>query len=103
MIVRVRGNGTDEYGDPIAGEPTRTTLTNVFTAPRVSNDITERGRNGVIVGLSLFGDYGTDLLYTDQIEVDGVLYDIEGEPGQWKHPWTRWEAGFEVALIRAAG
>lgn len=102
-IVRVRPLGFDEYADPAAGDPTRTTLTDVFTAPRTTADITDRGRQGVVEGKTLYAPYGVDLLHSDQIEEDGVLYDIDGEAGQWKHPITGWEAGCEVALKRAAG
>ena len=105
VIVRVRSapGGVDEYGDPISGTDSRTTLTGAFVAPRESSEITNRGRAGVIVGLTLFAPYDTDLTYTDQIEVDGDLYDIEGEPGRWRNPFTDWEAGMQVALVRAAG
>lgn len=102
-IVRIRPPGYDDNGDPIETVPTRREICDAFTAPRVSSDITDRGRAGVIVGLSLFAPYGTDLLHTDQVEVDGVLYDVDGEAGQWKNPFTGWKAGAEVALKRAAG
>lgn len=106
-IVRVRGNGLDEYGDPIAGD-TRTTLSGVSVAPRSTSDISDRGRAGAVVGLSLFAPYGTDLLHTDQIEMTGEpaadgLYDVDGEIGQWKNPLTGRNAGSEVALKRATG
>jgi hypothetical protein len=106
VIVRLRASSadTDRYGDPVAtGEPERTPLLGAFVAPRESNDINDRGRQGVIVGLTLFAHFGTDIVHTDQIEVDGVIYNVDGEPGQWKNPLTEWEAGCQVALVRAAG
>jgi hypothetical protein len=104
-IVRVRTTpgGVDAYGDPVAGTEDRTTLDGAFTAPRTSDELTDRGRAGVIVGLTLFAPYATDLVYTDQVEVDGVLYDIEGEPGKWRNPFTGWEAGLQAALSRVEG
>jgi hypothetical protein len=105
VIVRVRGNpgGVDEYGDPVSGTEDRTTLTGAFVAPREASEITNRGRAGVIVGLTLFAPHDTDLVFTDRIEVDGVPYDIEGEPGRWRNPFTDWEAGLQVALRRTSG
>jgi hypothetical protein len=105
VIVRVRGNpgGVDEYGDPVSGTEDRVTLIDAFTAPRESGDLSARGRQGVIVGQMLFAPYDTDIRYTDQIEVDGVLYDIDGEPGRWRNPFSGWEAGIQVALVRASG
>lgn len=102
-IVRVRGSGYDTNGDPVAGTPARLTIAEAFTAPRETSDLDDRGRNGVIIGLTLFAPYGTDLLHSDQVEVDGTLYNIDGDAGQWKSGLTQWEAGCEVALVRAAG
>jgi hypothetical protein len=105
VIVRVRSTpgGVDEYGDPVAGTTTETTLAGAYVAPRESDEITNRGRAGVIVGLTLFAPYDTDLRHNDRIKVDGVLYDIEGEPGRWRNPFTDWEAGIQAALRRTAG
>lgn len=104
-IVRVRSvpGGVDEYGDPIPGTENRTTLDGAFVAPRETTEIVNRGRAGVIVGLTLFAPYDADLTYSDQVEVDGTLYDIEGEPGRWRNPFTNWEAGIQAALVRSAG
>lgn len=103
MIVRVRSNGFDSHGDPITGEPERLTLLDAFTAPTTSNDVDDRGRQGVIERRTLYGKYGADVLSTDEVEVDGVLFRVDGAPGHWKHPWTGWEPGFEVPIVRAAG
>lgn len=101
-IVRIRPAGRDKYGTPLSGD-TRTNLDGCFVAPRSSEDTDDRGRQGVVVGMSLYGPYGTDLVHTDLVEVDGVRYELEGDPGQWKNPLTGWEAGFEQAIRRAAG
>lgn len=105
VIVRVRGNpgGVDEYGDPVSGTEDRLTLIDAFTAPRESGEIQNRGRAGVIVGLTLFAPYDTDIRSTDQIEVDGTLYDVDGEAGRWRNPFSGTEAGLQVALVRASG
>lgn len=104
-IVRLRSveDGVDEYNNPTPGEPERFELDGAFVAPRTSDALDHDGRSGVIVGLTLYLPYGTDLVYTDQVEVDGVVYEIKGEPGSWSHPRTGWEAGMEVALERGEG
>lgn len=111
MISRVRHTpgGVDEYGDPITSSPSTTELVGAFTAPRdavgsrESSEINQRGRAGVIVGLTLYAPYGTDLRRDDQVDIDGTLFDVEGEVGSWRNPFTSWEAGIEVALRRATG
>lgn len=105
VIVRVRSTpgGTNQYGDPIASTVARTTIEGAFVAPRESSDIDGGGRTGVLIGLTLFAPYGSDLRDTDDIEVDGVLFTIEGDVGQWRNPFTSWEAGASVALKRVEG
>lgn len=111
MIVRVRSSpgGVDQYGDAIASTETRDAVPGAFTSPRMSESMAfqgvgnDRTRAGVVVGLTLFVPYGFDLTHTDQVEVDGVLYSIDGEVGPWRQPMTGWKAGASVALTRAAG
>lgn len=103
-IVRVRPTGVDQYGDTNAGTPDRLTLDPAAVYPRSSSPVDDRGRSGVIVGLTLLvPDVDADILDGDQIEVDGHLYDLDGTAGAWKSPLTGWEPGLEAALIRAAG
>lgn len=104
-IVRVRPTpgGVDQYGDPIAGTESRLTLERSGVAPRSSSDLADEGRSGIIVGLTLFAPYGSDVLIGDRIEVDGVMFDIEGDVGKWHQFMTGWDAGQEIALRRAAG
>lgn len=106
--VRSSSGGFDANGDPLPGTTTTTAIAGAFVAPRSSNDVDDVGRVGVIVGLTLFVAYDTDLVTSDTILVavgdanDG-LYEIDGQPGDWLHPFTGWRAGQTVALKRAAG
>jgi hypothetical protein len=96
---------TDAYGDPVEVTPPDVTeLVGAFTSPRESPEVVgERGRQGVVLGLTLYGPTGLDVLRTDLVEVDGVTYEVEGEPGVWRHPRTGWDAGMTVALRRPEG
>lgn len=102
-VVRIRPPGLDEYGDPVATEPTEVTLTDCSVSPRLSNEVNAPGRQGVIVGLTLYAPYGTDIRHTDRFTVDGVPFEVDGEAGSWKSPFDGWEAGDTVALKRATG
>lgn len=105
MIVQVRRSpgGHDAYGDPTDGTSARAILDDAFVAPRESTGTTERGREGVVVGLTLYAPHGTRIEPSDLFEVDGVTYSVEGDPGVWCHPATGWRAGVVAALTRAAG
>lgn len=95
--------GTDSYGDPLPITRTGGDITGCAVAPRYSTEPTERGRQGVIVGLSIYAPTGSDILFTDLIEVRGQVYMVEGDPGDWVNPFTGWAPGMEIALKRAAG
>lgn len=104
--MRIRPSETgdvDEYGDPVLDREDRADLDGCFTAPRMSEGIDGRSRAGVIIGLTLFMPYGTDVEYSDEIEIDGVVWQIDGEPGSWRNPKSGWEAGMTAALVRGEG
>lgn len=102
-IVRKSPGGTDVYGDPITSTTTRIDLAGCGVAPRYSTEPTDRGRQGVIIGWSVYPPADAGILFTDQLEVGGVLYEVEGEPAEWANPFTGWNPGGEVALRRAVG
>jgi len=95
--------GTDAYGDPLPITRIGGDITGCAVAPRYSSEPTERGRQGVIVGLTIYPPAGSDILFTDQVRVRGVLYDIDGDPAEWENPFTGDTPGMEVALKRAVG
>ena len=105
-ITRLRWSyAPDGYGDMQRVEPpTPTAIPNCAVAPRSSSDVTEPARQGVIVGLSVYiVDVTTDIdRVTDQIEFDGEVYDIDGDIGFWRNPFTP-QSGIEFALRRAIG
>lgn len=104
FIVRASPGGHDEYGDPVAGTTQRIPVTPLGVAPRMSEESNARGRDGVVVGLTVYLPAGTDIHYTDQYEDDsGVVHDVLGEPGVWSNPFTGLAAGIQVALKRAEG
>ena len=102
-IVRQSPGGTDSYGDPIDSTESRIDIEGVAVAPRYSSEPTERGRQGVVVGLTIYPPANSGFLFSDQVEVRGELFDMEGDPGEWENPFTGDTPGAEIALKRAAG
>ena len=94
---------TDAYGEPIPSTRTGGDITGCAIAPRMSTEPTERGRQGVIVGLTVYAPAGSDILSTDSLMVRGHSYLVEGEPAEWVSPYTGWTPGLEVAIRRAVG
>lgn len=102
MIVRIRPAPRDSYGDPV-GEDDRKALYGFYVAPRTSSDVTGRGRDGTVEGLTVFGPR-TDLIAdSDLIEVNGVVYTIVGAVGDWESPFGSMSDGTSFALKRGQG
>lgn len=106
-ITVVRGPGRDAMGDSIDDEPAEHDVEDCAIAPRSSSDVLDRGREGVIVGLTVYAPAGADVKHTDQIRIAAEphagLYDVDGEIGTWESPFTGKVAGVEFAIRRAEG
>ena len=103
-IVRAAPGGTDAYGDPIPSTTARIDVPGCAFAPRYSSESTDRGRQGVVVGGTVYlPSTAPAVLPSDRIEVRGRLYEVDGEVGEWISPFTGWAPGFEVAVRRAVG
>lgn len=114
-IVRATPGTMDAYGDPIPGTVARIDVPGTAVAPRMSTEPTERGRQGVIVGWTIYPPANSGFRFTDQVELPGVTMlnadgeivpapcEIEGEPAEWENPFTGDTPGAEIALKRAAG
>lgn len=104
ITVTVRRGGTDpRTGDPLPD--TEHTIDGCAVAPRGSSESTDLG-NAVIEGLTMFAPYGADVLATDEIVLPDdpdVVWYVDGEPGNWRSPFTDWRPGTQVALTRQRG
>jgi len=105
-VVRDTPGGHDQYGDPIAGTEARTDVPGCLIAPRGESGATaepgDRNRMGVIVGLTVYAPLTADIRHTDRIEARDALYEVVGEPGEWRSPYGG-VGGIQVALKRAEG
>jgi hypothetical protein len=83
-LLRDSPGGFDPYGDPITSTTTRTDTPGCLVAPTVSTEPTARGREGVVTGWTVYAVPGTDALFTDRVEIRGVVCRITGEVGDWQ-------------------
>jgi len=78
----------DEYGDP---QPASWALWKTFEG-KVGwgnpDEIAEPGRNSVITNRSVYirGDAPSGIRASDQVDVDGIRYDIDGAVAEWGDP-----------------
>jgi hypothetical protein len=102
-ILRSGASTSDRYGNPAPGTDVRVDVTGCAVAPRLAGDATEGGRQGVIIGTTVYFPPGTDVVATDRLEVRGETHTIEGDPGVWTSPHTGTQHGVEVATRRVEG
>lgn len=86
---------TDDLGDTTETETT-TDVSDWLFAPRSSTERADSKAPAVITGASLYGPAGSTIGPNDYFLVDGIRYDVEGEPGYWG------SAGIEVAIKRTS-
>lgn len=102
IVIHRPPAGFDEYGDPMPGASQEINSVGCVVAPRTPTEVLERGRNGVIDGLTLYGPHTLQVEAADLVEIDGVMWEVEGQPGRWATP-AGVGAGVEVPLRRALG
>lgn len=101
-ITRRTVAGEDSYGNATY-TTTATTVDDVPVAPRTSGDVTENGRDGQVIGLTIYPSSDVDIQADDVIGVRGGTYRIVGDPADWRSPWSGWDPGYAVDLERAEG
>ena len=102
-VTRLRGT---PVVDPYSGESTGVDWSNpdeleidgcAFN-PGQSAEPTEVGRNAVITQPEVYTEVGADVLAGDRLIVRGRTYEVDGDPSDWRSPFTGWEAGLTVTL-----
>lgn len=97
---------------PVSGEETLGTWAAAVVTPlegcaigsRSTSELVTSQRDQVDSQRSLYGPYGLELLSTDRVrDARGRDWDVDGEPMDWRNPFTGWEAGTEVPLTRTRG
>ena len=91
-VLRPGPAAQDAYGNDVPGTPTEIPVLGCAVAPRDgtgagANEIVD-ARDTVITGLTLWAPYGTDIRATDRIRVAGIVYEVDGQPGSFRSPFT---------------
>lgn len=99
-VTRLRAAGRDRNGDP-TGDPSEVNIEGCVIWPTGSSEQTFQ-QDTVTSDYQVLMPPGTDVLPTDQIRWDGVVYDVDGEPGRYRNPFTGTDPGVLVTIRRAA-
>lgn len=89
-VTVIREPKTDRLDDPPQGPPSEHDITGCVVTPRSSQ---EEGKGWVIVdGRMVVAPYGADVLADDRVRVDGKVWDVDGEPGDYEDRRARGKA-----------
>lgn len=58
--------------------------------------------NAVTDSRVLLAPNGADILSTDRILIHGLAYQVQGLPKSWTDPFTGWDPGMQVDLVRVS-
>lgn len=99
IVTRVK-SGTDDYGDDTFTEST-VTVSGAFD-PTIGIEYTGSG-DTVVTNPQALLPYDAPVTSTSVLVIRGDRYEVDGEPNQWRSPFTGWEAGLAVPLKRVTG
>lgn len=102
--VLTAGTSTDPYsGQPVEswGTATSVTVGGVLVEPRPSGEPQQVARNAVTSGFTLYFPAATALTAQNRVRVRGVVYDVLGDPADWR--LGAWRPGLVVQVERTAG
>jgi hypothetical protein len=102
-----RDVGAGQDGNDTYVEVARETIVNVPVAPADangtgSNENTD-AREQVTFGATAFFPADKTPTAMDQVVVRGELWDVQGQPLEWRSIWSSWVPGTPVQLKRVEG
>lgn len=89
-ITVIRKPKVDRLADAPVGAPPEHEIEGCAVVPRTSH---EEGKGWVIVeGRMVICPYGADILATDNVRLDGTIWEVDGEPGDYEDRRARGKA-----------
>lgn len=101
--IRRQKTGEDRDNEPIYSD-TETAVSGAGVAWGPSEEPLLIAGNPVTVDATLyFWESSPDIKREDRIRVRGKVYEVAGDPADWRNPFTGWNAGLVVNLVRGEG
>lgn len=107
-VTRLRGTPVlDPYSQEVTGlswdGPPELPIPGCGIEPRPSSEPTQDARNSVVSGYTVYADFDADVTPADRLRIRGVVYEIEGDIGEWANPFTGRQAGAVIQTKRVSG
>lgn len=100
---RRQQTGADRYGNPVYELVDVVLGETAAFDPGGSREPVEVGRTPTVTTPKLYFTQWPDLVKTDLVVVRGEVFQIEGDPADWRNPWGSDVGGMVVELERAEG
>lgn len=71
--------------------------------PGSSVELSDVARDSVTTQPSFLTDFGADVRAGDRLTVRGRTWDVDGDPAEYRSPFSGWEAGMVVKLKAVSG
>lgn len=71
--------------------------------PGSSTEPLQDARNAVVTRPEVYAPSGADVLAGDRLVVRGDTYEVFGNPGDYRSPFTGWAPGLAIPLQRVEG
>jgi hypothetical protein len=91
--------GTQESWDT----PVEAEIVGVAVEPRPSGEPTQDARNAVTSGFTLYMPPATEITAQSRVRVRGEVYNVLGDPAEWRSPFSGWQPGIVVQVERQEG
>lgn len=103
VTVRTRVQGPDDqYGQP-TWTWTDVDVPGVAVAPAAGNEAGLPYRQDVGIALTVYLPPETPITARSRVLVRGDEFEVFGEPGDWRSPFTGWHPGIVANLTRSEG
>lgn len=90
----------DKFGNRTAGAPVTVPGCVVYDTP---GSEAVKGQDTVTYTATVLAPPGTVVASTDRVNVDGVTFEVVGEPVVWVSPYTGRSPGVQINLRRVVG
>lgn len=102
-VTRQRGVPTlDPYSGEVTGidwtTPDELAIEKCGFNPGQSSEPVQDARNAVITQPEVYAPTGSDVLAGDRLVVRGKTYAVDGDPADWRSPFTGWAPGLVIPL-----